>query len=293
MKMPTLPKMKMPKLPKLPKPQPKRLQATARRAAQPAVDDYDEEPTTRLSSAFVVVLILHVVAVGGIYAFNSIKAHRRGQDVVAAPTPSATVKPAAETASQPTEPVEKAVGVSPAPQLAAAPVAQPQPPATSVAPISGNRIYHVRSGDTLWRIASIYNVSIEDLAAANGLSLDSKLQLNRALNIPATSGDAKTTTAEPRKSDVASTRKMESSVKAATPTKASTAAKSAKAATPAKVTADSSSSKTHTVKKGENPVAIAKKLGVSYDELLKLNKISDPRKIPVGRVLKVPAKKGN
>jgi len=63
----------------------KRLQATAR-AARPAMDNYDdEEPTTKLSSAFVVVLILHVVAVGGIYAFNSIKASRKEREAAVAP----------------------------------------------------------------------------------------------------------------------------------------------------------------------------------------------------------------
>ena len=74
--------MKMPKLPKIAfrsPPEASARHATARRA--PAADDYyDEEPKTNLSSAFVVVLILHVVAVGGIYAFNSIKAARRGSE---------------------------------------------------------------------------------------------------------------------------------------------------------------------------------------------------------------------
>src|SRR5579862_10008460 len=75
----------------------KRLQATAR-AARPAMDDYDEEePTTNLSSAFVVVLVLHVVAVGGIYAFNSIKQSRKDHEATApsveqtAPTPQKVV----------------------------------------------------------------------------------------------------------------------------------------------------------------------------------------------------------
>src|SRR6188508_1020488 len=82
---PCPPKMKTPKfLSKLsavltPRPK-KKLQATAR-AARHTMEDYDaEEPTTKLSSAFVVVLILHLVAVGGIYAFNSIKASRRDRD---------------------------------------------------------------------------------------------------------------------------------------------------------------------------------------------------------------------
>ena len=68
----------------------KKLQASARAARRP-MDDYDEdeEPTTNLSSAFVVVLILHVVAVGGIYAFNSIKQSRKGHEPVAAQTEQA------------------------------------------------------------------------------------------------------------------------------------------------------------------------------------------------------------
>src|SRR5580698_4164681 len=96
----------------------KRLQATAR-AARPAMDDYDdEEPTTKLSSAFVVVLILHVVAVGGIYAFNSIKASRKEREAateVSAPASPAPMKvaqndpPAAVSPAHSTSPSTQAV----------------------------------------------------------------------------------------------------------------------------------------------------------------------------------------
>jgi LysM repeat protein len=34
--------------------------------------------------------------------------------------------------------------------------------------------------------------------------------------------------------------------------------------------------------RGDNPVAIARKLNVNYDELMKLNKISDPKKLKPG-----------
>jgi LysM repeat protein len=44
--------------------------------------------------------------------------------------------------------------------------------------------------------------------------------------------------------------------------------------------------------KGDNPVVIAKRLGVSEEELLKLNGISDPKKLQIGQELKIPAKKG-
>ena len=50
----------------------------------------------------------------------------------------------------------------------------------------------------------------------------------------------------------------------------------------------SSSGQTYVVKKGDNPVTIAKKLKVSYSDLLALNHIGDPRKLRIGQKLLVP-----
>ena len=50
----------------------------------------------------------------------------------------------------------------------------------------------------------------------------------------------------------------------------------------------SSSGKTYVVKKGDNPVIIAKKLKVSYSDLIALNHIEDPRKLHIGQKLLVP-----
>jgi LysM repeat protein len=49
-----------------------------------------------------------------------------------------------------------------------------------------------------------------------------------------------------------------------------------------------SSGKTYVVKKGDNPVTIAKKLKVSYSDLIGLNHIEDPRKLHIGQKLLVP-----
>jgi nucleoid-associated protein YgaU len=46
--------------------------------------------------------------------------------------------------------------------------------------------------------------------------------------------------------------------------------------------------KTYVVKKGDNPVGIAKKLKVSYADLIALNHIDDPRKLKIGQKLSVP-----
>src|SRR5262249_44757376 len=50
----------------------------------------------------------------------------------------------------------------------------------------------------------------------------------------------------------------------------------------------SSSGKTYVVKKGDNPVGIAKKFKVSYSDLIALNHIDDPRKLKIGQKLLVP-----
>jgi LysM repeat protein len=50
----------------------------------------------------------------------------------------------------------------------------------------------------------------------------------------------------------------------------------------------SSSGKTYVVKKGDNPAGIAKKLKVSYNDLIALNHIDDPRKLKIGQKLLVP-----
>jgi LysM repeat protein len=48
------------------------------------------------------------------------------------------------------------------------------------------------------------------------------------------------------------------------------------------------SGKTYIVKKGDNPVTIAKKLKVSYADLIALNHIENPRKLRVGQKLLIP-----
>jgi len=50
------------------------------------------------------------------------------------------------------------------------------------------------------------------------------------------------------------------------------------------------SGKVYVVAKGDNPVTIAKKFKVSYDELLALNHIDDPRKLKIGQKLLIPNK---
>ena len=230
----------------LPQPKPRkprtRLQASASRLTQPAYDDYEDEPTTKLSTAFVVVLVLHLVAVGGIYAFHSIKAHRREADGTAvAANPSASKKAAS---AQPA-PAQEAKAAAPAPAPAAAPVSKQA-------------------------------VALQQPAAASAPS-------------------AAAPVAQPAK-PVASGGIVEKSPGAAqaAPSAVLPQPKAPASTAPTKAAASSpteTAQRTYTVAKGDNPVTIAKKMGVSSEELLKLNGLEDPKKLQIGQVLKVPAKK--
>ncbi len=66
-----------------------------------------------------------------------------------------------------------------------------------------------------------------------------------------------------------------------------TAEKSAEHAKP-KTSEVADSGKTYVVVKGDNPVTIARHLHVSYDALLELNQIDDPRKLQIGQKLRIP-----
>jgi LysM repeat protein len=232
--------------------------ATATRMKPGVEDDYDDEPQTRLSSAFFVVLILHVVAVGGIYAFNSIKEHRRGLDPVTASAKPAIEKPAAEPVA--TVPKVRAVPALEAPTRPAAPASAVA--ATATAPVSNAKVYHVKAGDTLTGIATSLGVSVAALQFVNTPKELATLRPGQIINVPAKKAADRTLPIE-----------------ASTPAHA------------AKVTKPASAPVSYEVQKGDTATSIAKKFGVSVESLLALNKVSDPKKLQLGQTLKLPVKK--
>lgn len=176
----------------------KKLHATAVRRPRalglPDEMDYEEmsEPNMKLSRALLIVLVLHVVAVSGIIAFNAIKT----REVTTASAAESIVSAASAPAGVDATPATKAGLVAAAPNESA-------------------------------RVA------------------------------------AKAETKAPAKS-----------------------AEPAKAV--AKTSAETDSGKIYVVVKGDNPVTIARKLHVSYDALLELNQIDDPRKLQIGQKLRIP-----
>lgn len=120
--------------------------------------------------------------------------------------------------------------------------------------VSGSE-YTVRSGDTLSTIAARHNVTVSQLRSANGISGDI-IRVGQTLKIPGNGASAagRTTTA---------------TTSASTP---------------------SASGATYTVRSGDTPGGIARQFNVDTAELMRVNGISDPRRIQVGQVLQIPGR---
>jgi len=127
----------------------------------------------------------------------------------------------------------------------------------------GSTEYTVKRGDTLSKIANQFDTSVRAIKATNGLSSD-LIRVGDKLTIPISSSTSGT-------SAVSASSSNASSVTSAAPSSTFT----------------TSGSRTHTVKSGEYPATIARKYGMTTGELLALNGITDPRKLQVGKVLKV------
>ena len=189
--------------------------ATARRSpAASAGMDFEEmpQPNMKLSRALLIVLLLHVVAVSGIVAFNAIKTRESSfvpaSSTSAEPKPSATVDAATHTG-----------GAKPQTAAAHGENAPRDDPNPSSLPSK---------------------LSSKDGHAANASSVANRPSHKPTANQEDTSGEPV------------------------------------------------SSGKTYVVKKGDNPVTIAKKLKVPYVDLMDLNHIEDPRKLRIGQKLLIP-----
>ena len=177
--------------------------ATARRARSLGLpdgmdDDEMSEPNMKLSRALLIVLVLHVVAVAGIIAFNTIKTREAAGpvNVDAAPVAEISAAPVtSETAtSAPNEITQVAVKteVKEAPKSVAVPKSSDQskePEATKPARKNSSiadsgKVYTVVKGDNPVSIARHLHVSYDALLELNGITDPRKLQIGQKLHIP-------------------------------------------------------------------------------------------------------------
>jgi LysM repeat protein len=232
----------------------KRLRATAQRAAAkyPPGEHEVEEPNVKLSRAFVVVLLLHVLAVGGIFTFSALKDRQQAG--------------AASSKARSGEGRESLQA-----NVAATTNQNELTPAV-------NSTHRVKPGETLATIAMANGLVPHDLELANNLKPGAALIPGKDLVVPEKAA------LRPVPLNV---QKLVENPKTISPSRpGSTAAPDKGSAGLDKEAEDGSRS--YVVQRGDTPALIARKLKVSAAELLKLNNIQDPRKLQVGQKLAVP-----
>jgi membrane-bound lytic murein transglycosylase D len=136
-------------------------------------------------------------------------------------------------------------------------LAQRLAPAEQYAGQPVDRRYRVRSGDSLSSIASTHGTSVTALAELNGISSNAKLRAGRQLIVPS----------------------------APAATVAAAASEPPKPAVSASGTAEVEASNIYVVRRGDSIYDIAKKVGLSEAQILKLNKLKNPNYIYEGQKL--------
>lgn len=218
-------------------------------------DWYLDTPDVRLTKIFTVVLLLHLIAVGGILAFKMVD---KASDTSAVKISSA--RQTFEFAVQ--ESKEIAVEV-PATVPKEAPARHAPAPPLRYDPSKGDQ-YKVQAGDTLPEIAKQIGVSPAALREKNSIISDNELYPGRWLMIPG-KGEAKAASSPP-----------------ATAVAAPADSDRAPSNTPSKPAV-------YEVKAGDTPWAIARKFNVPYNQLMRENGIANAQTLQIGQKLKIPA----
>ena len=237
---------------------PKRTRRLRARAAtmNPSEDyeDYGPEPNMKLSHAFLVVLLLHVIAVGGLYAFNTMKAGK---------TPA--IKTAKATQPLPTGPVKESQRND---ESSSGGGSGEKPPADGKAPL----VAKVAEAPKLAKPNSVSNTKSAQPALTEGngkgLFASAKGTLQKAAGV-----------------GVAATGVSKAA--AQTTTEQSSAVSATDNAPAPSIT---SPNKTYMVRAGDTMTRIASSLGVTIPDLERVNSLGSNAVLQVGQVLKVPEK---
>ncbi len=254
-------------------------------------DWYLDTPDVRLTRVFTIVLILHVVAVGGILAFKMIEKASTPGSVATVATPAATeaarvVEPAAapRTSTAPANATRTEVATGSRQPAAPAVVSNDATP--------GVIEYRITTGDTLVEISRKMGVSVAAIKAENSIdtnNVEGSLYEGRWLKVTRKDGDKADAPAGPPSTAVEVAAKTERP-KAATERVSNPAPSEAPAAKrPATAPAEKSAqSKTYVVQKGDTAYGIARKFGIKHTALMATNGIDRPELLQLGQTLKIP-----
>lgn len=219
--------------------------------------------------------------------------------------------PSSVSAVAPVAAVAAAPSAGAGPGVRYAPSRPTSAPEAAPAAAASNASHTVAKGDSLWSIAKKYGITVDELAAANQLAKSATLRLGQQIVVPAKapapapdtdaantyevkSGDTLggiarrhgTTVGALRAANNLSGDGLRVGQKLVIPGNA--VPLSASAAAPA-ASAPRAGSGSYTVVPGDTLGSIAKKHGVKVGDIATLNTITDPAKLRVGQVLRLPA----
>ena len=294
-----------------------------------------DEPQIRMSRAFAVMLILHLVAVGGLFAFHVFGKDDREAEGLA-------TRKAHEKSTAPLDTVQSAP-VPAAPVIPRAEIVLDEPAASPAA-----QQHILKAGESKDLIAAKYGITVSELEEANihnGFNAGDKLVIPPPARIIGAASQA-TPPVNPPVALIAATPSEEvghqdfalkegsenpyapvepAELEAATPAPAPAAPRAKlvkaelapavraipqaealeEAATPtarkktipvpAPVAAakpkPATGSRSHVIGKGDTIYNVAKRYGISPNEVMRANGISDPSRLQMGRVLKITVKR--
>ena len=228
-----------------------RARAASMNSHEEEFEDYGSEPNMKLSHAFMVVLLLHVVAVVGLYAFNTMKAGK-GSSAKALTRSSEPSAPQQEPSNGHGAGNGGASGSGPG----------EEPPVPVKAPLVAKVIDTPKSVKVAGETMVQHNSSIAS-SAPKGFLATARSMIVKSVGASGLGATAVST---------ASAQETSASASQASPSPATSA------------------TNTYMVKAGDTLTRIASSLGVAIPELEKENGMTEKSVIQVGQILKVPAK---
>jgi LysM repeat protein len=244
-----------------------------------------------IGRALLVILVLHVVAIGAIYVHSTFFSNEEGDGYAE----SNNTQPAASDLS--------AVTVDPAPAVSK-PAIIPEPEVESLGR------YIVLTGDTYQRIAQVRYVDETALRALNnnrplraGVVLDLPAELSsrpvsvsnintvmqQKAKLPPLKSSVVAINSDQSNSEVTSQGDIKISDKVDLSNAAKAVVVDPKSSTAAASSGIKESGTSYTIVSGDTLWSLSRRFKVSRDSLLKLNKIKDPNKLYAGRKIKIPA----
>ncbi len=232
-----------------------------------------ETPQRGLGRVFAVVLLVHLVVIGGILAFQQLDDGGIERSPLGKLTGSDS---SGANGSQ-----EAVDDLLPPMRTNGKSIVVDHPY------LEGHKRYRVGEGETLVQIVRQFNASVAEVEQLNDLRPGGKIFTGQWLTIPDNTGNApRDPLADDGPAPVVKAREIRPQPGTMKPVPIERPV--AEGAKPDVRAATASSGRTYQVKRGDTLYRIAQRYGVGVQDLLKANNLDDPRKLQVGQVLRIP-----